>query len=411
MRICCTRKRAWKKLASVFYGVLEVKEKNARHVINLVVGTILCLVLTTLTLFAQAAPEADAGQKRLKRARALIAAHKLGAAAAELDAIRIATSDDAVRDVARIMLMSVYLEEGDYMRAQTLLEETYKLRSVQNENSTRTYFALAGQSVNSAREHLGRYRSFGINIADKELPLEAANDLDHMRMLLDRVAEQAREMSVQTEKCFDALGLLEEVANVRAPLARTKQERLQWQREIADVRQKLAASEMRIASAGALSVNTASMASSSGASKVPATSSPTSAPNHSVDTSARKVTATPDGNSAPPAVKSSTPGDSPAGNSAPNDRTVDVGSLIEKATQRVNPSYPQVAKTTRVTGVVKVYLEVDETGAVASVQRTDGPALLRQAATDAARRWKFRPTVVGGQPVRVMGFINFNFTN
>ena len=80
-----------------------------------------------------------------------------------------------MRDVARIMLMSIYLEEGDYMRAQTLLEETYKLRSAQNENSTRTYFALAGQAVNSAREHLGRYRSFGINIADKELPAGGRN--------------------------------------------------------------------------------------------------------------------------------------------------------------------------------------------------------------------------------------------
>jgi TonB family protein len=387
-----------------------VKEKNARHVINLSVATILCLVLTTLTLFAQAAPEADAGQKRLKRARALIAAHKLGAAAAELDAIRTATSDDAVRDVARIMLMSIYLEEGDYMRAQTLLEETYKLRSAQNENSTRTYFALAGQSVNGAREHLGRYRSFGINIADKELPPEAANDLDHMRMLLDRIAEQAREMSGQNDKNFDALGLFEEVANVRAPLARTKQERLQWQREISQVRQKLAASEMRIASSGTLAPNTISMNSSPGASKSPVTSSSVSAPNHSIDTSGRKATATPDSNTAPSAVQSVTPEDSPGGNSAPGNRAVDVGSLIEKATQRVNPSYPQVAKNTRITGIVKVYLEIDETGAVVSVQRTDGPALLRQAATDAARRWKFRPTVVGGQPVRVIGFINFNFT-
>lgn len=387
-----------------------MKEKRFQYALNLIPGTILCLVLTTLGVFAQATTDADVGQKRLKRARALIAAHKLSAAAAELDAIRNATTDDAVRDVARIMLMSIYLEEGDYMRAQTLLEETYKLRSNQNENSTRTYFALAGQAVNSAREHLGRYRSFGINITDKELPPEAANDLDHMRMLLDRVVEQAKEMSRQNDKGFDALGLLEAVANVRGTLARTKQERLQWQREVADARQKLAASEMHIASNGSLPVNPISLTSPSNINNSQAASSAAAKPNHSTDTGMRKAAAAPSGGSVNSSVKTTTLGDAPNAAAAPREQPVEVGSLIDKATQRVNPSYPQTAKVARITGTVKVYLEVDETGAVKAVQRADGPQLLRQAATDAARRWKFRPTVIGGQPVRVLGFINFSFT-
>ena len=386
-----------------------MKEKRSRHALDLIPGTILCLILTTLNLFAQAAPEQDAGQKRLKRARALIAAHKLEAAATELDAIRNATTDAAVRDVARIMLMSIYLEEGDYMRAQTLLEETYKLRSNQNENSCRTYFALAGQAVNGAREHLGRYRSFGINLSDKELPPEAANDLDHMRMLLDRVVQQAKEISSQNDKGFDSLGLLEAVANVRGTLARTKQERLQWQREVADARQKLAASEMRIASNGSLPVNTISLNTPPGVNNTAAATSPAATPNHSTDTGARKSSAT-DNSSVPTAVKNGAPGAAPNAGSVPGEQPVEVGSLIDRATQKINPSYPQTAKVARITGVVKVYLEIDETGAVKSVQKTDGPQLLRQAATDAARRWKFRPTVIGGQPVRVLGFINFSFT-
>jgi TonB family protein len=382
-----------------------VKEKRTRHAINLIIGTILCLAFTATALFAQATSEPDAGQKRLKRARALIAAHKLTAAAAELTAIRNTTTDDAVRDVARIMLMSIHLEEGDYMRAQSLLEETYMQRNAQNENSTRTYFALAGQAVGSAREHLGRYRSFGINIADKELPSEAASDLDHMRMLLERVAQQAREICGQNEKSFDALGLLEEVASVRGTLARNKQERLQWQQELADVRQKLSASEMRIASNGSLPVNTISATTAPGVNNTPA-SSPSAAPNHSTDT--RKATTTPvNSNPAPPAVQNNTPVDVPA---AKTEGPVEVGSLIEKATQRVNPSYPQTAKMARITGVVTVYLEIDETGAVKTVRQTNGPQILRQAAMDAARRWKFRPMVIGGQPRSVTGYINFNFT-
>ncbi len=353
------------------------------------------------------APEPDAGQKRLKRARALIAAHKLGTAAAELDALRNSTVDDAVRDVARIMLMSIYLEEGDYVRAQTLLEDTYKQRTAGSENSTRTYFALAGQAVNGAREHLSRYRSYGININDKELPHEALGDLDKMRTLLERVADQAREICGQSTKHFDALGLLEEVANVRATLSRTKQERLQWQRELADTRRKLAASDMRIASTGNPPVNIASARPAAG---TPETSDAAASPNHATGTSTLDAEAAGEPVRVTPSQPQPAPSNSTAANAAaPSAQLVEVGSLIEKATQKVNPSYPQTAKMARIAGVVKVFLEIDENGLVKAVPKVEGPQMLRQAATDAAKRWKFRPTVVGGQPVRSTGFINFNF--
>jgi TonB family protein len=389
----------------------KVKEKRAYYVIELIGGLVLCFVLaaTVSTVFAQStSAEADGGQKRLKRARALMAAHKLESAASELNAIRGTTTDDAVRDVARIMLMSIHLEEGDYMRAQGLLEETYKLRTAQDENSTRTYYALAGQAVNGAREHFSRYRSFGINIADKELPAEAASDLDHMRMLLERVAEQAREMGGQDEKSFDALGLLEEAANMRTALARNNQERLQWQREVADARQRLAASETRIASLSGVPIRTVS---SSSVPDTPVISTASSAPNHTSNTSTKKSTApAPETRPASKPEQSKDSSDERLPSATQNGKPLEIGSLIDKATQKVNPSYPQTAKAAHVGGVVTVYLEIDENGTVTTVHRTNGPQLLRQAAEDAARRWKFRPTVVEGQPRRVLGFINFNFT-
>jgi TonB family protein len=389
----------------------KVKEKRVQYVIELINKLIFCLVLaaSVATVLAQSAQsDGDVGQKRLKRARALVAAHKLESAASELNAIRGTTTDDAVRDVARIMLMGIYLEEGDYMRAQGLLEETYKLRNAQDENSTRTYFALAGQAVNGAREHFSRYRSFGINISDKELPAEASSDLDHMRMLLERVAEQAREMCKQDEKCFDAVGLLEEAANMRGTLARNDKERQQWQREVTDARQRLAASETRIASISGVPLRTVS---SSSASDTPTVvSSGSSAPNHSSNTNTKKSAAAPEIRPAPKAAESKAAAAEQQPSASQNGKPLDIGSLIDKATQRISPSYPQTARMARITGVVTVYLEIDENGAVTTVHRTNGPQILRQAAEDAARRWKFRPTVVEGQPVRVLGFINFNFT-
>src|ERR1044071_9204078 len=167
MNIWCCPQASLNSSLKFFLGSRKVKEKRANYVVTLIVGIIVSLVMTTALRAQSSAPEADAAQKRLKRARALIAAHKLGTAAAELDALRNSTADDAVRDVARIMLMSIYVEEGDYVRAQTLLEETYRQRTAGSENSTRTYFALAGQAVNGAREHLSRHRPFGININDK----------------------------------------------------------------------------------------------------------------------------------------------------------------------------------------------------------------------------------------------------
>jgi TonB family protein len=385
-----------------------VKEKRVSLVAALISNLFLFLAFAPSILHAQSAGDADAGQKRLKRARALVAAHKLGAAASELEAVRNTTTDDAMRDIARIMLMSIHLEDGDYMRAQSLLEESYKARSPQNENSTRTYFALAGQAVNGSRERLNRYRSFGINIADKELPPEAANDLEHMRMLLERVAQQAREICSQDEKSFDALGLMEEVAGVRGTLARNAQDRLQWQREVASARQKLAASETRIAAGGGALTRTGGTTISPQTST--AASAASSSPNHTTSPISKKEDAPAVNQSTQPKAPNSVPNGSQTENAIQNGQVREVGSLIEKATQKVNPSYPQTAKIARITGVVTIYLEVDENGAVKAVQRTSGPQLLRQAAEDAARRWKFRPTVIDGQPVRVTGFINFNFT-
>ena len=61
-----------------------------------------------------------------------------------------------------------------------------------------------------------------------------------------------------------------------------------------------------------------------------------------------------------------------------------------------------------VSGVVRVHVTVDEEGKV-SVNSSEGPMLLRQAAEDAARGWGFPPTVVAGKAVRISGFIDFEF--
>ncbi|MBV9957286.1 MAG: tetratricopeptide repeat protein [Acidobacteria bacterium] len=338
-------------------------------------------------------------QKRMARARALTAAHNLTAAAFELDAIRSSTTDEVVRDVVRIMLVDIYLEQGDYARAQSLLEETYKARSAQNEGSTRSYFAVAGQTLNGVRAHLERYRTFGLNIADRDLPPEAINDLDRLRGLLERVAEQAREVGAGDDKNSDAFALLEDVANVRASLARDMEDRARWQGQIAEARQHLT-------TAAGTRLTTLSVASVSPSPALTAAQSITTPPPAATQPAASTAS------NAPAKSESAKAGANTAETAAATaaGQPLNLGALLEKATQKVSPSYPAFAKTAHVSGIVRVDMVIDEKGSVVSAQSSTGPAILRQAAIDAARRWKFRPTMSDGQPVRVVGFLNFNFT-
>ena len=129
-------------------------------------------------------------------------------------------ADEVVHNVTSVMLMSIYLEEGNYTRAESLLEETFRARATQKDRSIRTYFALAGQAVNGARAHIARYRNFGINVTDAELPAEALADLDRLRSLIERMIAQAREISKDDSKAYDSLALLEDVLGIRLSLAR-----------------------------------------------------------------------------------------------------------------------------------------------------------------------------------------------
>ena len=74
------------------------------------------------------------------------------------------------------------------------------------------------------------------------------------------------------------------------------------------------------------------------------------------------------------------------------------------------PTYPEAAKRLRVSGQVSVEVVVDETGKVISAEATSGPAVLREAALQAALRARFSPTKLSGQPVKVSGLINYKFT-
>jgi TonB family protein len=360
-----------------------------------------------------AAAEA-ATQTRIQRARALIAAHHLETAASELESVRATTQDPAIRNITSVMLMSIYLEAGNYGRAEALLEEGFRSSSVENGDSVRTYFALAGQAVNGARIHLARYRSFGINTSDSNLPAEAVNDLGRLRSFLERMIAQAKEISNE-RKAYDSLSLLEDVLGIRLSLARDAEDQSRWSSEYATARELLASSPTQIASLGGISALPPA--------KVKANKTPSSSPystrrvpdiadkkaSEKVVDAAHPVSSTDSQKSSSPR-ESATNGVGPSSSTSKGQTLTDFGLLNARASRRVLPRYPPMAKKAGAVGLVRVHVVVDENGKVIEVSGSEGPMLLRQVAEDAARQWYFEGIAGPGQQVRFTGYIDFNFT-
>jgi TonB family protein len=85
------------------------------------------------------------------------------------------------------------------------------------------------------------------------------------------------------------------------------------------------------------------------------------------------------------------------------------GVLNGKVAKKPQPKYPPMALASRTQGTVTVQVIVDEDGNVASARAVAGPVPLRGASEEAARKAKFDPTTMCGQPVKVSGVITYNF--
>ena len=73
--------------------------------------------------------------------------------------------------------------------------------------------------------------------------------------------------------------------------------------------------------------------------------------------------------------------------------------------------YPPAAKAVRAGGIVRVAVSLDETGRVVGAQAVEGHALLRGAAEKAAMLVRLTPTIIDGKPVKVVGWLTYNFSS
>ena len=407
------------------------------------------LVLVSIFII-NAQTTADVMRERITKAKAYIAVKNYNAAIYELENIKRETNDVTVNAVINVLLMNSYIEQGDYKRAQEFLTE---LAKPGKPNFAANYMSVAAQVIKGARTQLERYKSLGLSVSDRNLPLEAAADIEKMRQTLELVVEQSKVLGKDKAQTSNAMALLEEATNVRSSLAKDDYDASRWKNEAADAREILANSSSVVRNADGTTNTTETMnqntvaANNTTATTNPATTTNTNIPtlnpvstqtnstnnnpsttNQTNNTVANKETPTTTEKTTADTQKTNentestnrsrdrrvdnnnpqnTPNTQPT--TTENNLPLDVGSLIDYATQKVSPAYPQQARTIRQTGIVKVELMIDEQGKVVEVQKVSGPTLLQSAAKDAARKWKFKPFLRDGQPVKATGFISFNF--
>ncbi len=89
--------------------------------------------------------------------------------------------------------------------------------------------------------------------------------------------------------------------------------------------------------------------------------------------------------------------------------TTGVVLAVVLSTHQVPPVYPEEAKRVGLQGTVRLTAIIGTDGSVEDLKVIEGRCSLAQAAASAVRKWRYTPTLILGQPVRVVTTIDVNF--
>lgn len=89
-----------------------------------------------------------------------------------------------------------------------------------------------------------------------------------------------------------------------------------------------------------------------------------------------------------------------------------VGGNVQKANliHQPQPVYPDLARRVRIQGTVRMTAVISKEGAIEHLTVVSGHPLLAPAAIEAVRQWRYKPTLLNGEPVEVITQIDVNFT-
>jgi protein TonB len=77
---------------------------------------------------------------------------------------------------------------------------------------------------------------------------------------------------------------------------------------------------------------------------------------------------------------------------------------------RVEPAYPTLARQTGRGGRVELRAIIAADGTIQSLQVVSGDPLFIQSALQAVQQWRYKPTILNGQPVEIDTFITVVYT-
>jgi periplasmic protein TonB len=77
---------------------------------------------------------------------------------------------------------------------------------------------------------------------------------------------------------------------------------------------------------------------------------------------------------------------------------------------RVEPVFPPLARQIRKSGKVELHAVIAMDGTIQSLQVVSGDPMFLESALAAVRQWRYRPTLLNGQPVEVDTFITVIYT-
>jgi TonB family protein len=77
---------------------------------------------------------------------------------------------------------------------------------------------------------------------------------------------------------------------------------------------------------------------------------------------------------------------------------------------QVSPVYPKKAKKQHIEGTVLLHATITKDGAIGKLEYVSGPPELMNSAMDAVKKWRYKPTMVNGEPVEVDTKISVVFT-
>jgi len=86
--------------------------------------------------------------------------------------------------------------------------------------------------------------------------------------------------------------------------------------------------------------------------------------------------------------------------------TIDPALLIH----RVEPEYPPLAKQLHREGRVQLHAIIGTDGTIQSLQIVSGDPFFLISARDAVQQWRYRPTILNGQPVEIDTYITVVYT-